>query len=163
MQNYKEKLSKLDNEHSEELISNGSKEHAQALIYQFLNKAKTSVNIISKSMSIYNDYVIIDALSTALSKGVKIKILLDDYQGEKITGNSFLDRCIGNKACEIKTYGKPLKAHIITRDNGAFRYCDNPGSNIAVASFNNPEVVKNATKKVFSAFFDKQPEYAPAS
>lgn len=34
MQNYKEILSKLDDERSDELISNGSKEHAQALIYQ---------------------------------------------------------------------------------------------------------------------------------
>jgi hypothetical protein len=32
MQDYKEKLSKLDSEGSDELISNGSKDHAQALI-----------------------------------------------------------------------------------------------------------------------------------
>ncbi|WP_139458818.1 phospholipase D-like domain-containing protein [Bathymodiolus thermophilus thioautotrophic gill symbiont] len=159
MQNYKEKLSKLDNDHSNKLISNGSKEHAQALLYQFLDKAKESVNITSKSLSIYNDYTIVDALNTALNNGVKIKVLLDNYQNNKITNNIFLDRCLHSENCTIKTYDKPLKSHIITRDDRAFRYCDNPGSNIAVASFNSPDVVKNATETVFGAFFDKQPEY----
>jgi HKD family nuclease len=158
MQNYKEKLSRLDNEHSDELISNGSKEHAQALIYQFLDKAKKSVNITSKGLSIYNDYVIVNALNIALNKDVKIKILLDDYQDNKITNNTFLDRCLDNKNCEVRTYDKPLKAHIVTRDDDAFRYCDNPGSNIAVASFNRPDVVENA-EKVFGAFFNEQPQY----
>lgn len=159
MQDYKEKLSKLDSENSSELISNGSTEHAQALIYQFLNKAKKSVNITSKGLSIYNDLAIADVLNTALSEGVKIKILLDDYQGKKIVNNTFLENCLSNENCEIKTYDKPLKAHIVTRDDSAFRYCDNPGSNIAVASFNRPDVVKNATEKVFDAFFDRQPKY----
>ncbi len=158
MQNYKEKLSKLDSENSDELISNGSKEHAQALIHKFLDTAKKTVNITSKDLSIYNDYAIVNALNTALSKDVKIKILLDDYQNKTIN-NAFLERCTDHKNCEIKTYDKPLKAHIVTRDDAAFRYCDNPGSNIAVASFNRPDVVKNATNKVFGNFFDKLPEY----
>jgi hypothetical protein len=34
--------------------ANGSKEHAQALIYQFFDKAEESVNITSKGLSIYN-------------------------------------------------------------------------------------------------------------
>ncbi len=159
MQNYKEKLSKLDNENSDELISNGSREHAQALIYQFFVKAEKSVNITSKGLSLYNDYAIVDALNTALNRGIKIKVLLDNYQGNSIANNDFLDNCLGNENCEVRTYDKPLKAHIVTRDDSAFRYCDNPGSNIAVASFNRPDVVKNAIEKVFSAFFAKQPEY----
>ena len=159
MQKYREKLSRLDSKSSDELISNGSKEHAQALIYQFLGKAKKTVNITSKGLSIYNDNAIVSALNMALSKGVRIKILLDDYQNNKITSNAFLDSCIGHNNCKIKTYNKPLKAHIVTRDDDAFRYCDNPGSNIAVASFNRPNVVKNATEKVFGAFFDEQPKY----
>lgn len=152
-------LSKLDDESSKELISNGSKEHAQALIYQFFDKVKESVNITSTNLSIYNDDEIAKVLNIALNKGVKIKILLDDYQNNKITNSTFLNNCLNNKNCEIKTYGKLLKAHIVTRDDNAFRYCDNPGSNIAVASFNRPDVVKNATEKVFNAFFDKQPTY----
>lgn len=159
MQNYKEKLSRLDNDNSDELISNGSKKHAQALIYRFLNKAQNRVNITSTGLSIYNDYGIVDALNIALNKGVKIKILLDNYQNNKIMNNNFLDICLNNKNCEIKTYNKPLKAHIVTRDDDAFRYCKDPGSNIAVASFNHPDVVENATKKVFGTFFDKQPKY----
>jgi HKD family nuclease len=153
---------------SNELISNGSKEHAQALIYQFFDKAKESVNITSKGLSIYNNDKIAEVLNIVLNRGVKIKILLDDYQNNnkmadnKITNNTFLGNCLGNESCEIKTYNKPLKAHIVTRDNNAFRYCANPGSNIAVASFNRPDVVKNATKKVFGAFFKKQPKYTPA-
>ncbi len=99
-----------------------------------------------------------NALNIALNRGVKIKILLDDHH-TKITNNSFLDRCLDNENCEVKTYDKPLKAHIVTRDDSAFRYCDNPGSNIAVASFNRTDVVKNATEKVFGTFFDNQPEY----
>jgi HKD family nuclease len=98
-------------------------------------------------------------LNIALNRGVKIKILLDDYQNNKITNNLFLDSCLGNENCEVKTYDRPLKAHIVTRDDDAFRYCDNPGSNIAVASFKRPDVVKNATEKVFGTFFDKQPKY----
>jgi HKD family nuclease len=147
---------------SNELISNGSKEHAQALIYQFFDKAKKSVNITSKGLSIYNNDKIAEVLNIALNKGVKIKILLDDYQNNKITNNTFLSNCLDNKNCEIKTYDKPLKAHIVTRDNNAFRYCANPSSNIAVASFNHPDVVKNATEKVFGAFFDQQPKYTAA-
>jgi HKD family nuclease len=162
MQNYKEKLSTLDKEDSDELISNGSKKHAQALIYQFLDGAKNSVNIISKNLSIYNNQEIVGALNMALTKGVQIKILLDDYQNNKITNNIFLDNCIENKNCKIKIYDKPLKAHIITRDNNAFRYCNSPGSNIAVASFNRPDVVKNAKEKVFSAFFEGRSEYVVA-
>lgn len=150
---------------SNELISNGSKEHTQALIYQFFDKAKESVNITSKGLSIYNDDKITEVLNIALNRGVKIKILLDDYQNNnkmannKITNNTFLGNCLDNENCEIKTYDKPLKAHIVTRDNNAFRYCDNHGSNIAVASFNRPDVVKNATEKVFGAFFNQQPKY----
>ncbi len=155
-------LSKLDDECSDELISNGSKEHAQALIYQFFDKAKESVNITSKGLSIYNNNEIAEVLNIALNRGVKIKILLDDYQNNKIANNAFLDNCINNDNCEIKTYDKPLKAHIVTRDNNAFRYCDNPGSNIAVASFNRPDVVKNATEKVFGDFFNQQPKYTTA-
>lgn len=162
MQNYKEMLSKLDSECSDELISNGSKEHARALIYQFFDKVEESVNITSKNLSIYNDDEIAKVLNIALNKGVKIKILLDDYQNNKITNNTFLSNCLNNKNCEIRTYSKPLKAHIVTRDNNAFRYCDNPGSNIAVASFNRPDVVKNATKKVFGDFFNQQPKYTTA-
>lgn len=146
-------LSKLDDEHSDELISNGSKEHAQALIYQFFDKVEKSVNIASTNLSIYNNDEIAEVLNIVLNKGVKIKILLDDYQNNKITNNTFLDNCLDNEHCEIKTYDKPLKAHIVTRDNNAFRYCDNLGSNIAVASFNRPDVVKNTTEKVFGAFF----------
>ncbi len=160
MQSYKEKLLKLDDENSGELISNGSKEHAQALIYQFLSSAKKSVNITSKSLLIYNDYAIVNALNTAISRGVKIKILLDNYQGNGIGDNDFLDSCLSNKSCEIRTYDKPLKAHIVTKDDNAFRYCDNPGSNIAVASFNSPDVVKNAAKKVFGDFFNQQVKYS---
>jgi sugar-specific transcriptional regulator TrmB len=160
MQNYKEKLSTLDEDNSEELISNGSKKHAQALIYQFLDGAKNSVNIISKNLSIYNNQEIVEALNVALTKGVQIKILLDDYQNDKIIGNIFLDKCIKDKNCKIKTYSEPLKAHIVTRDSSAFRYCNSPGSNIAVASFNNPDVVKNAKEKVFGTFFEDQPVYA---
>jgi HKD family nuclease len=162
MQNYKAMLSKLDSERSNELISNGSKEHAQALIYQFFDKAKESVNITSKGLSIYNNDEIAEVLNIALNRGVKIKILLDDYQNNKIISNTFLGNCLDSENCEIKTYDKPLKAHIVTRDNNAFRYCDNPGSNIAVASFNRPDVVKNATEKVFGAFFNRQPEYIVA-
>lgn len=159
---YKEMLSKLDDEHSDELISNGSKEHAQALIYQFFDKAKESVNITSKGLLIYNNDEIAEVLSIALNRGVKIKILLDDYQNNKVINDTFLSNCLDNENCEIKTYDKPLKAHIVTRDNNAFRYCDNPGSNIAVASFNRPDVVENATKKVFGAFFDQRPKYTTA-
>jgi hypothetical protein len=159
MQNYKEKLSALDRKDSDELISNGSKKHAQALIYQFLDGAKKNVNIISKNLSIYNDQKILDALSVALTNNIQIKILLDDYQNNKITNNIFLDKCIKSENCKIKTYDAHLKAHIVTRDDRAFRYCKSPGSNIAVASFNNPDVVKNATERVFGTFFEDQPKY----
>jgi len=158
---YKIKLEKLDEETSEELISNGTRDHELALIYQFLKTAKRSVNIISNRLFFYDDLSILEVLNIALNRGVKIKILLDDYQNNKITNNTFLSNCLDNENCEIKTYDKPLKAHIITRDNNAFRYCDNPGSNIAVASFSRPSVVKNATEKLFGDFFNQQPEYKP--
>jgi flavoprotein len=104
---------------------------------------------------------IVNALSTALNNGVKVKVLLDDYQGGAIKDNMFLDKCRSNQDdCEVRAYSKPLKVHIITRDSAAFRYCDNPGSNIAVASFNRPDVVENATDKVFGRFFNNQTEYA---
>lgn len=159
MKEYKEKLAQLDNDTSDELISNGSKEHAQALIYQFLDKAKKSVNIISTNLSIYNDSEIVKALNVALYNNVKIKILLDNYQGNTIADNVFLNKCLANDYCEVKTYDKPLKAHIVTRDDKAFRYCNDPGSNIAVACFNRPKTVKNAIDNVFSDFFDEQSAY----
>ncbi len=166
MQSYKEKLLKLDDENSSELISSGTKERAQALIYQFLSSAKKSVNITSKNLSIYNDYTIVNALNAAINRGVKIKILLDNYQGNGIENNDFLDSCLSNEnneSCEIRTYDKPLKAHIVTKDDNAFRYCDNPGSNIAVACFNSPDIVKNATEKVFGTFFTQQVKYSAKS
>jgi HKD family nuclease len=159
---YKIKLEKLDEETSEELISNGTRDHELALIYQFLKTAKQSINIVSSRLFFYNDLSITEVLNIALNKGVKIKILLDDYENSNIDKNNlFLQTCKKYKNCEIKTYDKPLKAHIVTRDNKAFRYCDNPGSNIAVASFNRPNVVKNV-EKVFGTFFNQQPKYTTA-
>jgi hypothetical protein len=46
--------------------------------------------------------------------------------------------------------------------NAFGEYCDNPGSNIAVASFNHPNIVKNAEEKIFGDFFEQQPDYTTA-
>ena len=161
-QDYKENLLKLDADNSDDLISNGSKDHAQALIYQFLEGAKKSINITSTSLSVYNTDKIVRALGVALKNNITVKVLIDDYQGSKLDGNRFLAKCLQSNACTVKTYDKPLKAHIVTRDKGAFRYCDNPGSNIAVASFNHPNIVKNAEEKIFGDFFEQQPDYTTA-
>lgn len=163
MENYQEKLSILDIESSSDLIENGSEEHAKALIYQFLINAEKNVNITSTMLSIYNSDKILQALDVALSNNIKIKILLDSYNntGSNFSDNKFLIRCLDNATCDVRTYDNPLKAHVITRDGKAFRYCDIPGSNIAVASFNNKEVVENADNQVFSDFFDKQPKFDP--
>ncbi|SFV86385.1 hypothetical protein MNB_SUP05-SYMBIONT-4-564 [hydrothermal vent metagenome] len=150
MQKYIEKLKKLDEKSSEELISNGSEEHAIALINRLLINAKENVNIISSKLSLYNNSLVIGALKTALKNNVSIKLLLDDYADSGIDkGNEFLKICKENTGCNVKTYKQQLNAHIITRDGKAFRYCEKLGSNTAVASFNYPSVVKNADDKVF--------------
>lgn len=150
MQKYIEKLQELDDSDSDELISNGSEEHAIELIKRLLINAKKNVNIISSRLSLYNNSSVIDALKTALDNKIHIKLLLDNYKNSGIDKKSqFLQICKENENCDVKTYSKQLKAHIITRDGKAFRYCEILGSNTAVASFNYPSVVKNADEKVF--------------
>ncbi len=163
MQKYIEKLKKLDEENSEELISNGSEEHAIELINRLLINAKKNVNIISSKLSLYNNQSVIDALKIALKNNVSIKLLLDNYADSGVDKeNEFLKICKENAGCSVKTYKKQLKAHIITRDGKAFRYCEKLGSNTAVASFNYPSVVKNADENVFgdSGIFSSAPSFS---
>ncbi len=163
MQKYIEKLKKLDEESSDELISNGSEEHAIELINRLLINAKENVNIISSKLSLYNNQSVIDALKIALKNNVSIKLLLDSYADSGIDKeNEFLKICKENAGCSVKTYKQQLNAHIITRDGKAFRYCEKLDSNTAVASFNYPSVVKNADEKVFgdSGIFSSAPSFS---
>lgn len=163
MQTYKDKLQQLDDTESDELISNGSKEHAIELIKMLLTNAKKNVNIISSKLSLYNYPSIVAALETALDDNVTIKLLLDDYENSGVDkSNLFLQTCKNCKNCAVKTYNNKLNAHIITRDGKAFRYCESLGSNTAVASFNYPSVVKNADEKVFgeNSIFSKAPNFS---
>lgn len=163
MQRYIEKLKKLDEESSNELISNGSEKHAIELINRLLVNAKENVNIISSKLSLYNNPSVIGALKTALKNNISIKLLLDNYENSGIDkGNEFLKICQENENCAVKTYAQQLDAHIITRDGKAFRYCEKLGSNTAVASFNYPSVVNNADEKVFgdSKIFANAPTFA---
>lgn len=151
MQEYIDKLKKLDNQESEELIPNSSEEHAIELIKRLLINAKNNVNIISSKLFLYSDLSIINALITALNNGVRVKLLLDNYENSNVDKNNpFLKICNDHTNCDVKTYNRKLNAHIITRDKKAFRYCEKLGSNTAVASFNHPSVVSNADDKVFS-------------
>lgn len=159
--NYVEKLEALDKEKSSKLIANGSKIHAQALIKQFIKGAEEKINIVSKDLSIYDDESIRGLLKSAFAREVKFKIILD---GDEISeDNKFLQLCLENdEFCKIKKSESKLSAHIITRDKSAFRYCDNPHEpkiNEAIASFNRPDVVKNAEQKLFGDYFDNLSSY----
>jgi hypothetical protein len=162
-QEYIAKLEAFDNESSDKLISNGSKEHAIELIKRLLINAKRNVNIISSKLSLYNNSSIIIALNTALNNNINIKLLLDDYGKSDVDKeNKFLQICKKHKNCDVKTYDQRLDAHIITRDGKAFRYCEKLGSNTAVASFNHPSVVSNADEKVFgvNGIFSNAPSFS---
>ncbi len=164
MQTYIDNLAKLDNAQSNELVSNGSAEHAVALIIRLLKYAKKNVNIISSKLSLYSNPSVVESLKIALKKDICIKLLLDDYQNSGLDkNNAFLQVCNKHKNCAVKTYSKQLEAHIITRDGKAFRYCEKLGSNTAVASFNYPSVVKNADDNVFGdtdSIFHNAPSFA---
>ncbi|KAF3982172.1 MAG: hypothetical protein HFP78_03210 [Methylococcales symbiont of Hymedesmia sp. n. MRB-2018] len=163
MNEYIKKLEALDKDDSVELISNGSEEHAIELIKMLLTNAKKNVNIISSKLSLYSDSSVIEALKIALKNGVVIKLLLDNYKNSDINKeNIFLKTCKEHKNCTVKTYSQQLKAHIITRDGKAFRYCEKLGSNTAVASFNYPSAVKNADEKVFGedGIFSNAPSFS---
>ena len=71
--------------------------------------------------------------------------------------------CLENeKFCKVKKSKNKLSAHIISRDKSAFRYCDSPHDpekNEAIASFNRPDVVKNAEQKLFGDSFDNMKSY----
>lgn len=146
---YSNKLKELDNANSKELISNSSENHAKALIYRLITGAKNSINIISSNLSLYTNNSIISELKMALNRGVKVKLLLDNYPNSGLDeSNEFIKACL-EKKCDVRTYGDKLKAHIITRDSSAFRYCEKLGSHTAIASFNTPSTVENSNKQVF--------------
>ena len=156
-QSYLNRLEELDISKSEELISNSNADHAKSLIYRLIIGAKESINIISTNLSLYTNDTIISALKMALNRGVKVKLLLDDYPNSGLDkSNEFLKVCLEKKEnCDVRTYKKQLNAHIITRDDSAFRYCEKLGSHTAIASFNDTKTVSNSNSKVFkeSGFF----------
>jgi hypothetical protein len=63
MQDYKENLLKLDADNSDDLISNGSKDHAQALIYQFLEGAFVHFRLLTCTFS--SDAIMNDLCTTS--------------------------------------------------------------------------------------------------
>jgi len=157
---YTENVSKLADSGSDELISNGNEGHAQILVHQMLLRATDNMRILSTFLrpDIYNDSRIISAMEKIISKGnVEIRILLQDSQ-KLSKKNEFLKLCYGYNKCKIYQVANPrseeLKAHFITMDNKAYRYCADSTKDHyeddaiqAVASFNRPQTADNLNKR----------------
>jgi hypothetical protein len=157
LKSYKQTVESADKLQDPESFKNKNEDHAKILLAQIIKNAKESVNIISSTLSLYNDENLVDSLRLAIQKGAKIKILLDGKRDEINTENDFLKLCQSSpNSCEVKISSKKLKAHITTRDGVAHRYCNDFTQHRAIANFNDPELVKMAEEQVFTDYYNKQ-------
>ena len=148
---YIEKVSELADAHSDELISNGSKDHAKVLIHALLSRAKSEVKLFSSYLSsdIYDDEAILDALDHVINdRKIKLEILLQEPE------NSIDDSQIFLKIS--KKEHKDILSHFMTMDDDAYRFCEdktNPNRQ-AVASFKRPKTVSNLKRQFDIMFMD---------
>ncbi|HQV89151.1 MAG TPA: hypothetical protein PLV19_10990 [Nitrosomonas sp.] len=173
---YIEKVSELADAHSDELISNGSKDHAKVLIHALLSRAKSEVKLFSSYLSsdIYDDEAILDALDHVINdRKIKLEILLQEPENsiDENTGSyqesKFLNRCVSavsrppSDDSQIflkisKKEHKDILSHFMTMDDDAYRFCEdktNPNRQ-AVASFKRPKTVSNLKRQFDIMFMD---------
>lgn len=146
-------VANYDYNNSETIILNGNVNNAQSLFYYLIEGATKNINIISGKLESYNQTRILDALEYAINSGIKIKVLLDEsmeainLEKEK---NNFLRYCINSDNCMVKHSSKHFNAHVITRDSKAYRYCKDPTTHSAIASFNGAKIAQHIDEVVFS-------------
>ncbi|OIR25130.1 phospholipase D-like domain-containing protein [Bathymodiolus thermophilus thioautotrophic gill symbiont] len=156
---YKETVELSDSLQDSEPFKNKNEDHAKILLSQIIKKAKVSVNIISSTLSLYDDTEIIDSLRSAIDNGAKIKILLDGEKDKINLHNKFLTLCKESESCEVRITPNKLKAHITTRDGLAHRYCNDFTQHKAIANFNDPHLVEIAETQVFGDYYSQQPAF----
>ncbi len=156
---YYKKLERLSAAESAEKVDNSSSAHAVDFLYVLIANAKENINIVSSKLALYTDEWICKAFARVLDSGVQVKILLDGKTEDINRDNAFLKIAKSHKNCQIKITTATLNAHIVTRDNKAYRYCEDKEQPTAFGSFNQPEEVANANKQLFDDFYNQQTDY----
>lgn len=157
---YYEMLERLSAEKSPDRVNNSSAEHAADFLYVLIANAEHNINIVSEKLTVYADKWLCRSFERVLDSGVKAKILLDGNKAEIDRNNKFLAIAKNYKNCQVKMADKKLSAHIVTRDGNAYRYCTNLSDNTAFGSFNQPNIVKDADKQLFSGSYDKLKDFS---
>ncbi len=163
---YSKIVTKLADSGSPELISNGDESHARILIHQLLIRGTERITIFSSCLkpAIYNNERVIFALKEFLNRqGVKLEILLQSPDKE-VENREFFKLCNSFPGkCEIKHVvnkeHKELKAHFVTMDNKAYRFCadSTKPKTEAVASFNRPKTAINLLEQFKYLFAAGEP------
>ena len=118
--------------------------------------------------TIYSDKEIIEYLKDFLQKpNAELKVLLQTPEEDlEIKNRSFYSICKQSGNCEVKfipenSEYRDMKAHFITMDDKAYRFCADRDKLNGVASFNRPETVQNLNA-LFDNLFEQAELLEPA-
>lgn len=161
-------VTKLADNCSGDLISNGHHQHAQSIIRNIFSHADKKVRIFTSALSpeIYKDPRVTDAARAFLSRdGTSMDILLQ--HGEKLKRDlEFFKFCSENtNQCTVKNVvdstDKSLTQHMVVMDKIGYRFCTDPDleNHIAIASFNAPPTAKNLADQ-FDILFERAEKFS---
>lgn len=156
MKNYEDMVEALAKSGSSDIIDNSSIDHAAILIKNMFAYATASVDLFTGCLikSVYEREDIKDAGRAFISRGGKIRILVQDKDAEKkLENHEFIraarNSCDNNKSGNFTVFklkadvAKNIKAHFLVMDKKGYRYEPDHSKYEAVACFNNSDIASS--------------------
>lgn len=141
---------------SSETFPNANFSHASIILKEFIKNAKISVDIFCRSLSssVYDDEELINIVRTAISRGVKVRVLIQKNVPESEKFKNILKT---GSLFSVTSEDKE-KANFCVVDKKMYRYERDRESRTATACVNDPEIAN-----VFSNWFSKKFEELSAT
>jgi hypothetical protein len=159
LENYRRGVMTLMELKSGKLITNSEPSHAAILFEVFFNTANEQVRILCKNLSrnVFGNHLVYAAAQSAVKRGVKLAVLIQDEVPEKSDFSDWLQNSKDQKISFRRASGRIRNASVnyAVMDSTAFRFEEDRGKCSAVASMHKPELATFLAQK-----FD---EYAVAA
>jgi len=153
LDDYRTHVERMFDENSDAVVSNSSTAHAQVVIETLISRAKDTLQFFCECLKseIYDETVIVQKLSEALKKGVKVQVLCQNSPVAKSLNRLISRKSQNNqfelRVCDPGSPGQSAPINFIVMDGKAFRFEGDRNKHTAVACANNSELASTMTAK----------------
>ncbi len=154
---YEEQVKILIEENSDEIIANSSSKHAIILFKNFFRRANSSIYIFCGKLSktVYDDIQVIDAMRSALEKGIDVQVIICEKTPDSVSFVELLKQY--NKKIFCKKSNIEIN-HFCVIDGCRYRLEIDPMEKKAIACANSIEIGQSL-KKIFYKLQNMASEY----